>query len=65
MATFDLKFTDDEVEMLVDALEADMAGYLEAAAEARANNNREDVDTFSDAAKRVGLLMKRLQDLIE
>mgnify|MGYP006184590195 CR=1 FL=1 len=37
-----LELTEDEVGILVDALEADMEGYVEAAKEARANNKRDE-----------------------
>ncbi|MDE2436368.1 MAG: hypothetical protein KGM49_08920 [Sphingomonadales bacterium] len=60
-----VKLTSDEIEMLVDALEADMEGYVEAAKEARGNNRREDVATFTDAATRIQTLMAKLQDLVE
>lgn len=60
-----VKLTSDEIEMLVDALEADMEGYVEAAKEARANNKRDDVNTFTEAATRIQTLMSKLQDLIE
>lgn len=60
-----LKLTPDEIEMLVDALEVDLEGYVEAAKEARGNNKREDVQTFTDAATRIQTLMAKLQDLIE
>ena len=60
-----LKLTSDEIEMLVDALEADMEGYVEAAKEARGNNRREDVATFTEAATRIQALKARLEDLIE
>lgn len=60
-----LSLTQDEIEILVDALEADMEGYVEAAKEARGNNNREDVETFTEAAMRIQKLLTRLQDLIE
>lgn len=60
-----LSLTPDEIEMLVDALEADMEGYVEAAKEARGNNNREDVATFTEAATRIQSLMSKLQDLVE
>jgi len=60
-----LKLTQDEAEMLVDALEADLEGYLESAKEARGNNNREDVKTFTEAAERIGALMTRIRDLAE
>lgn len=57
--------TQDEIEMLVDALEVDLEGYLESAKEARGNNNRDDVATFTEAATRIQTLMARLQDLVE
>lgn len=60
-----VKLTGDEIEMLVDALEVDLEGYVEAAKEARANNKRDDVDTFTEAATRIQSLMTKLQDLIE
>ncbi len=63
--TFDLTFTAEEVEILIDALEADLDGYVEAAGEARGSNNREDVKTFTEAATRIGAIMKRLQALVE
>ena len=60
-----LSLTTDEIEILVDALEADMEGYIESAKEARGNNNREDVKTFSEAAERIQVLMTKLQALVE
>ncbi len=60
-----VKLTTDEIEMLVDALEADMEGYVEAAKEARGNNRRDDVATFTEAATRIQALMTKLQDLVE
>lgn len=57
--------TSDEIEMLIDALEVDLEGYLESAKEARGNNNREDVKTFTEAATRIQTLMARLQDFVE
>ncbi|MCZ8324887.1 MAG: hypothetical protein O9283_06465 [Sphingomonadaceae bacterium] len=60
-----VKLTGDEIEMLVDALEADMEGYVEAAKEARANNKRDDVAMFTEAATRIQALLTRLQDLVE
>ncbi|MCJ2185971.1 hypothetical protein [Novosphingobium beihaiensis] len=63
--TIPLALTSDEIEMLVDALEADMEGYVEAAKEARGNNNREDVQTFTEAATRIQTLLSKLQDLVE
>ena len=55
--TLKLSLTEDEAEILIDALEADMEGYVDAAKEARGNNNRVDVKTFTEAAERIqGLL---------
>ena len=64
-ATIKLALTGEEIEMLVDALEADMEGYVDAAKEARGNNNRADVQTFTEAATRIQALMAKLQALIE
>lgn len=63
--TVTLKLTQDELEILVDAMEADMEGYLEAAKEARGNTRREEVATFTEAANRIQALLTRVQDLIE
>ena len=63
--THTVKLTEDEIGILVDALEADMDGYVEAAKEARGNNRRDDVATFTEAATRIQALMSKLQDLIE
>ncbi|WP_028640288.1 hypothetical protein [Novosphingobium acidiphilum] len=60
-----LTLTEDETEILIDALEADMEGYLESAKEARGNNNREDVKTFSEAAERIQALLNRLRPLVD
>lgn len=59
-----LTLTEDETEILIDALEADMEGYLESAKEARGNNNREDVKTFTEAAERIQALKSRLETLL-
>jgi hypothetical protein len=63
--TIKLELSEDEIGILVDALEADQEGYVEAAKEARANNKRDDVDTFTDAAMNIQKLMTKLQDLID
>lgn len=60
-----LTLTEDEIEILVDALEADLEGYLEAAKEARGNGNRADVTTFTEAAERIQGMMSKLQGLLE
>lgn len=60
-----LTLTEDETEILIDALEADMEGYIEAAKEARGNQKRDDVQTFTEAAERIQALKARLESLIE
>ena len=62
--TFTLTVSADELEILVDALEADLEGYVEAAKEARGNNARDDVETFKDAALNIQKLLTRLQDML-
>lgn len=63
--TIKLSLTEDEAEILVDALEADLEGYLESAKEARGNNNRADVQTFTEAAERIQALMGKIQALLD
>jgi hypothetical protein len=63
--TISLKLTDEEVEILIDALEADQEGYVEAAKEARGNNNRDDVATFTEAAGRIDALLGKLRPLVD
>lgn len=63
--TIKLALTEDEIGILVDALEADLEGYVEAAKEARGNGNRDDVTTFTEAAERIQAVMGKLNDLIE
>jgi sporulation-control protein spo0M len=64
--TVTLKLSQDELEIVSDALEADMEGYLEAAKEARGRNNaREEVATFSEAATRIQAVLSKVQALVE
>jgi hypothetical protein len=63
--TIKLTLTEDEAEMIVDALEVDMEGYLESAKEARGNGNRDDVATFSEAAERIGGLIAKIRALLD
>ena len=63
--TIALKLTEEEIEMLIDALEVDQEGYIEAAKEACGNNSREDVATFTEAGERITALMAKLRPLVE
>ncbi len=63
--TVSIDLTQDELEMLVDGLESDMEGYVEAAKEARGNTRRDEVKTYTEAATRIQALLARLQDLIK
>jgi len=60
-----LTITEDEAEIIADALEADMEGYVEAAKEARGNSNRADVQTFTEAAERIQALIVKVRGLLE
>lgn len=60
-----LTLTEDEAEILLDALEADMEGYVESAKEARGNNNRADVKAFTEAAERIASLMGKIRALLD
>ena len=60
-----LSLTEDEAEIIADALEADMEGYVEAAKGARGNNNRADVQTFTEAAERIQALITKIRGLLE
>lgn len=56
-----LTFNEDEAEILIDALEADLEGYLESAKEARGNNRRAEVQTFTEAAERITAVRDKVQ----
>lgn len=56
-----LTFTPDEAEILIDALESDLEGYVEAAKEARGNSRRSEVATFTEAAERIAAVRDRIK----
>ncbi|MEJ5976141.1 hypothetical protein WG901_05820 [Novosphingobium sp. PS1R-30] len=62
--TIKLALTEDEAEIIADALEVDMENYVEAAKEARGNNQRDDVKTFTEAAERIGALLTKVRALV-
>jgi len=61
---FDFTFTQDEAEILIDALDADMEGYEDSIKDARANGNRGDVATFTEAAARIRTVRDRIRAAI-
>ena len=61
MKSFDFTFTEDEAEILVDALDADMEGYEESMKDARANGNRADAQTFGDAVARIKAVRAKIR----
>ena len=63
--TVSIKLNQDELEMIVDALDSDMEGYVEAAKEARGNTRRDEVATYTEAAQRILALKTRFEELIE
>jgi hypothetical protein len=63
--TITLKLTEDEAEIIVDALDADLEGYLESAKEARGNNRRAEVQTFTEAAERITAVRDRIRAELE
>ena len=63
--TVTLTLTPDELEMIADALEVDLEGYVESAKDARESGSGADVTMFTEAAMRVQKLLTKVQDLIE
>ncbi|HET9428294.1 MAG TPA: hypothetical protein VFO69_08040 [Allosphingosinicella sp.] len=59
--TFNLALTEDEAEIIIDALEADLEGYVEAAKDARANRNRDAVVTFTEASDRISAALAKVR----
>jgi hypothetical protein len=62
--THQLKLTDDEAEIILDALDTDLEGYEEAAKDARANGKRSDVATFTEAADRIKAVRAKVAALV-
>jgi hypothetical protein len=60
-----LKLTEDEGEIIVDALDTDLEGYNDAAKDARANGNRADVATFAEAAARITAVRDRIRAMLD
>jgi hypothetical protein len=60
-----LTFTEDEAEIICDALDTDLEGYEDSAKDARANGNRADVQTFAEAAERIKAVRDRVRKAID
>lgn len=56
-----ISLTPDEAEIIIDALEADMEGYLESAKESRGNARRSEAATFAEAAERIGQVLAKVR----
>ena len=59
--TIKLSLSEDEAEIILDALEADHEGYVESAKEARGNNRRAEVQAFTEAAERIAAVRDRIR----
>ena len=62
--TLKIELTEDEAEIIIDALEADLEGYVEAAKDARANRNRDDVATFTEASNRISAALAKVRAVL-
>jgi hypothetical protein len=56
-----LSFSPDELAVLIDALEADLEDYTEAAQEAAADGSAEDASEFRDAASHVQAVLQKVR----
>jgi len=62
--SYSFTFSADEAEILIDALEADLEGYEDSVRDARANGNRADVATFSEAAARIKAVRDKIRAVV-
>ena len=61
MKSYTFTFTEDEAEILIDALDADMEGYQDSVNDARANGNRGDAATFTEAVDRIKAVRDKIR----
>jgi hypothetical protein len=59
-----LTLTPDQIEIVLDALEADLDDYVESAQEARGNGDQRDALTFDEEAGRIRALLLTFRDLL-
>ncbi len=62
--TIKLNLTEDEIEILIDALELDHEGYADSIKESRGNNRRDEVKAYTEATERIAALMEKLRVLV-
>ena len=62
--TIQLHLTEDEAEIIADALETDLEGYVDAAKDARANRNVPEAETFSEASRRITAVLEKVRALL-
>ena len=60
-----IKLTEDEAEMLLDALDSDSESYVESADAARKEGDSNALTTFREAAARITALRTRLQSALD
>ena len=59
-----LKLTEDEAAIIADALETDADSYDDSIKDARANGQRNDVVTFSEARDRIRAVLTKVREII-
>ena len=59
-----ITLSEDEADMILDALETDGESYVESAAAARKEGDTNALTTFREAAARIAALRERLQGMI-
>jgi hypothetical protein len=60
-----LNLTEDEAEIIADALEVDLEGYQDSIKDARANGQRGEVATFSEAVERISAVRDKVRKAID
>lgn len=60
-----IELTEDEAEIVIDALEVDLEGYVESAKDARANRNHADVATFTEASNRISATIAKVRAALD
>jgi hypothetical protein len=62
--TIILKLTEDEAAIIGDALETDAESYDDSIKDARANGQRADVVTFTEARDRIRAVLVKVRELV-